>query len=160
MAKWKQGDILVFPDNDLAKGIKVLGVGQDQYMISTLYVLIRKIISITEIDSLPYHLYKGEEHGSQKNTSPNNGEGTTQTRRVKTDRSVPKDNAPQLNRRTVSNPKADGGRPSLHRKSRTSRRWKNKKKSSRNRRKHAPNQDLRRSGVETKTLVPSGFFPL
>jgi hypothetical protein len=128
MAKWKQGDILILPDNDLIKGIKILDVSANQYLTSSLIVVLRKIVSIKEIDSLPYTLYKGLKNGNKKNPITDNQKGTTQTRRSKTNRHIPKENSSQYNRRTIGDSKANGGRTPLHRKPRTSRWWKNKKK--------------------------------
>jgi hypothetical protein len=116
MAKWKIGDILILKGKYPDDAIKILNTGDNQYMISPVYAMIRKIIPTQEIDSKPYKLYTGDINVN-KNSKTNYRKSSSKKRRNETSSNLSEKGSTQCNRRTIRNSKSNVRCASIHRKS-------------------------------------------
>lgn len=122
---------------------KVIGVGEDTYLLITKPISIKIVLSKFEAETKEWTKYKGESsNGIKKNPVKNNGKGSKKSRKTKAGDTLQKSVDAKPDRRTVGNAEVNGGRPPLHRKSRARKRWKRKKKGFSNPHQHNTGKDL------------------
>ena len=139
--KWKAGDILVNPKNDLFY-YTILDSKKENYLIKINPTTMKTILTEREIGK-DWIKYKEGDVKDAKNTVTNNTKSPKKSRRTKTNRPVRKRRPVSDNRvKSGGSSGTNGGCPQVHRKSPARRWWKRKKKTPHNTQLNDSNKDI------------------